>query len=71
MQGIKRLETHDYRRSREDRIEVTLWVVTYGLCVIVRDGAAPDEVQNRGIPILLRFQARHNTKLSQMAYSEE
>lgn len=71
MQGIKRMETHNYRMSREDRIEVTLWVGAYGLCIIVRDSAVPDEVHNRGIPILLRLQARHNTKLSQMAYSEE
>ena len=50
--GAKWVETHNYRRFHEHRIEVALRTETYGLCVIIRDGAVPDEVQHGGISIL-------------------
>jgi len=55
-----RVETHNYRRSREHGVAVTSWIGTYGLCVIKQGGVYPDDVQHGGVPILHHRQARDN-----------
>lgn len=64
-------ETHNYGRSHEDCISTEPGMGTYRLRIIKHDGVAPDEDQQRGVPVLRNRQARCDTRRFQVTYSKE
>lgn len=62
MQHVRRMVTHNYRKSCKHDTVLTSWVRTYGFSVTEKGDRDQDEVHHGGVPVLQHRQARYSLR---------